>query len=344
MTPRPRKLRDLRKSLAWYAFGAACLSVLLVGLLLTYQDGQLTRDAVFSSVGLNLIAAVIFAVVFSVASNRIQERSLEENLADGLDELRHDLVAALAANNRSFLPSASYPALDPGASFGDAYNRDLTLSLERSNTFFFQGPSARLVAARLRKLRHYPQQIKIVMLDPGDRRALARRAADRVLWPASQGRPVAAIEEELREELIVNVVALFDCRQICPIELLYHGDTAVYRYVLCDEAVYLSWYHGLRSSGMEMPESYRFGIQSFPYQSLRLDMLRKFEISDRKVRFDPTDDDTSLCTHLAQLLGQPVGPADVARWRAAHDEQSESFSGYLDELYRRLPTGLESTD
>lgn len=320
----------------WYAFGLACLTVLLVGVLLTYQDGHLSRDAVFSSIGLNLIAAVIFAVVFSVLSNRLQDRSIEENLEEGLEDLQRRLTAALAANNQAFLPSATYPALDPGANFGDAYNRDLTTSLESSSTFAFQGPSARFVAARLLKARHYPQQIKVVMLDPSNRKAIARRAADRTHWPNLQGRSPGALEAELCEELIINITSLFDCRRICPVELLYHGDTAVYRYAMCDDAVYLSWYHGPQSAGREMPESYRFGVTSFWYRALRLDLLRKFEVSDRVVRFEPTDDDEVLRAHLTELLNRTVELEDLSRWRALHAKQTGGFSAYLDDLYGRM--------
>ncbi|MEU8259650.1 hypothetical protein AB0C02_03370 [Micromonospora sp. NPDC048999] len=307
--------------------------MLLVGVLLTYQDGQLHRNSVFSSIGLDLIAAVIFAVIFAVLSNRIQDRGIEDSFEEGLDGLERRLTATLASHNQAFLPSATYPALDPGANFGDAYNQDLTASLERSSTFAFQGPSARFVAARLMKLRHYPQQIKVVMLDPSNRRAVARRAADRAHWPNSQGKPPSVLEKELREELIVNITSLFDCRQICPVELLYHGDTAVYRYAMCDDAVYLSWYHGPQSAGREMPESYRFGVNSFWYQAFRLDLLRKFEVSDRVVRFEPTDDDQVLSAHLAKLLDQPVAPRDLQRWRAMHAKQTAVFSTYLDGVY-----------
>ena len=82
-------------------------------------------------------------------------------------------------------------------------------------------------------------------------------------------------------------------------------DTAVYRYVMLDESVYVSWYHSAQSAHMEMPETYRFGKDSFIYSTLRMDLMRKFEISAHKVVFDAADDDGVLIDHLARLTGRP---------------------------------------
>src|SRR5215468_8581025 len=283
--------RRLRKTLVWYSFGTACAVASLFGAILVLQDPTVHKGPFLSSIGVNLIASVVFALMFVVLSNWAQDRNIMETINEGFTDLTERLTESISETNQLFLPRDTYPAVNPDATFGDEYNYDVTMSLERSDFFAFHGPSARYVATRLRKARHHPQQIRIAMISPANRRAISRRAFDRASWLKSKGQPAETIEQELENELLMNVVSLFDCRRLCPIEILYTDDTAVYRYVMFDQSVYISWYHSPQSSQMEMPESYQFGGESFIYSTLRMDLMRKFEISLAKVTFEATQDD-----------------------------------------------------
>lgn len=213
----------------------------------------------------------------------------------------------------------------------------MTRSLEETRFYAFRGPSARYVAARLRESNHYPQQVKVAMLSPGDPRAIQRRAADRAPWGRSQGRDMQQLESDLRHELILSVVSLFDYRSFCPVDLLYVEDTAVYRYEMFDDSVYVSWYDSPRSRSLEMPESLRFPVGSFLYKTLRLDLIRRFDISSNKaVTFTPQQDDDFLAQHLSVVLGEPVNQSDLDTWRREHESYVEDFSDYLKSMYRDM--------
>jgi hypothetical protein len=328
--------RRLRKTLVWYSFGTACLVALLIGALLVLLDPAPDKGPLLSSIGVNLIASVVFALTFVILSNWVQDRNTAETINEGFAELTDRLIQNISQSNQLFLPRSTYPAVNPEDSFGDEYNHDVTMSLERSGFFAFHGPSARYVATRLRKARRHPQQIRIAMISPANRRAISRRAFDRASWPKSKGQPAETIEQELENELLENVVSLFDCRRLCPIEILYTDDTAVYRYVMFDQSVYVSWYHSPQSAQMEMPESYQFGGESFIYSTLRMDLMRKFEISLAKVTFEATQDDGFLIDHLEQLVGRDITAEDLNKWRVQHHVDSAGFASYLDVIYRNL--------
>jgi hypothetical protein len=327
--------RRLRRTLVWYSFGSACVVATLVGVV--FIRGQhLSEGEIFANIGLNLIASVVFAVMFVMLSNWVQDRHLQETISEGFTELTDRLTESMSQSNQLFLPRASYPAVNPTVTFGEEYNRDVTMSLERSDFFAFHGPSARYVATRLRKARHRPQQIRIAMIDPGNTRAISRRAADRATWPKFRDQPIEEVERELEEELLMNVVSLFDCRRYCPVEILYNDDTAVYRYVMFDQSVYVSWYHSPQSAEMELPESYQFGKESFIYSTLRLDLMRKFEMSQSKVVFDASQNDSFLTKHLQELADRTILPEDLERWRAQQQADSAAFASYLEDMYRDL--------
>ncbi|GAA3048183.1 hypothetical protein [Actinokineospora globicatena] len=344
MTADRRSARSLRRTLLRYSFATACAVALLISVILVMQDDDMTAAQISSSVGLNLFASVVFALMFAALANWVQDRHTQDTIAESLEEFAGRVTADLARTNRMFLPAKHYDALNPTTSFGDDYNRDLTVDLESTVFFAFYGPSARYVAARLLAARHHPQQIRVAMINPGNRRAISRRAADRLSWLRSRGQPIEAIEAELEDELLMNLVSLFDCRKICPVEVLYNDDTAVYRYAMVDQSVYVSWYHSPASARMELPESYRFAKDSFLYSTLRMDLMRKFEISDHKVLFDASHTDTVLIDHLTSLTGRDITPADLVRWRAAQVQDSASFRSYLTSMRDSLDPPTPNAD
>ncbi len=327
---RPTSTRNLRLTLVRYSFATACAVAVLVSVILIMQDDALTTSQIYSAVGLNLLAGVVFALMFAALATWVQDRHTRDTIAEGMTGLADRITQNMVRTNRLFLPSKHYDALNPTDTFGDEYNEDMTLDLAQSGFFAFYGPSARYVAARLLAARHHPQQIRVAMINPGNRRAISRRASDRKSWPRSREQPIERIEQELADEILMNLVSLFDCRRLCPVEILYNEDTAVYRYVMLDKSVYVSWYHSPRSANMELPESYRFGKDSFIYSTLRMDLMRKFEISPHKVTFEPTDDDRVLIAHLRALTGREVTPTHLARWRAEQQRDTAEFRRYLD--------------
>jgi hypothetical protein len=306
------------------------------GLLLALSDRALTGPALMSAIGVNLIASVAFAVVFSTLSSRLQERGLQEALGERVDQLSRSLFQEIAETNQAYLPVATYPPLDPVSGYGDQFNVDMTHSLEGTSFYAFRGPSPRYVVARLRCARRPPQQVRVVSMSPGDQRAIARRASDRQQWVRQQGKDLPTLERELRQELIRNIVVLFDYRRVCPVDLAYIEDTAVYRFEMFDDSMYLSWFHGPRSAAREMPESFRFGAESMLYRIMRQDLMRKFEIAPIHVRFNAGQDDEFLIAHLEELLGEPVTGDDLRRWREGYDAYVADFTEYLGDLYRRL--------
>ncbi|WP_026423931.1 hypothetical protein [Actinokineospora inagensis] len=328
--------RSLRRTLVRYSFITACVMALLVSLILTMFGHSLDARDILSSIGVNMFASVVFALMFAGLANWIQDRHTQDTIAESLDELGDRLTESMARTNRLFLPAKHYEGLNPTTTFGDDYNTDMTADLEETVFFAFYGPSARYVAARLLAARHHPQQIRVAMINPANRRAISRRAADRASWLKSQGQPIDQIERDLEDELLMNLVSLFDCRKMCNIEILYNDDTAVYRYVMFDQAVYISWYHSPRSTQMELPESYRFAKDSFIYSTLRMDLMRKFEISPHKTLFDSTHTDQDLIDHLTTLTTRPITPTNLTHWRAAQLQDSASFRTYLTTLRRTL--------
>jgi hypothetical protein len=330
------RTRSLTRTFVWYSFGTACGVALAAGVLLTTLDDHLTVAEVSSAIGLNLIASVVFALMFVALANWVQDRNVQSTIRDGFRELGEQVMHNVATADQMFVPQKMYEPVNPGSTYGDDFNRDVTRDLEVSNFFAFNGPSARYVAARLLAARHQPTQIRIAMIGPANRQAIHRRAFDRRSWAGNEGQTIERIKRDLRRELLVNVVGLFECRHICPIEILYIDGTAVYRHVMLDKAMYLSWYFGPKSAQMELPESYRFARESFVYELFQMDLARKFEMAEDRVVFNANHDDQFLLGHLRQITGEDIPETELELWRAEHKKESKSFSTYMGQVYSAI--------
>lgn len=87
-----------------------------------------------------------------------------------------------------------------------------------------------------------------------------------------------------------------------------------------------------------MPESYQFGKDSFIYSTFRMDLMRKFEISQAKVVFEASLHDGFLIDHLQELVGRVITTEQLDQWRAQQRADTAGFASYLDGIYRDLRT------
>jgi hypothetical protein len=326
MLQRSARVRTL---LSVYASGLAILLALAIGVLLVQGTGSLTSRVARFSLGVSLIGAAIFASIFSSLATWVLDRNQRASLEETLESSREQIITNVSVLRQTYLPVAEFPALD---TFGESFNRALMASIETSPIYDFCGPSARYVAARLRKVRHCPGQIRVSMIDPALDSAIMRRAADREKWASSAGKSLAELERELREELRMTIVSLFDFRTTCPVRIVYTGDLVVYRMELTRGAVFFSWYHGPASSGKEMPEAVQFGSDSIYYQVLSEDMNRRFEVLPRKILFDSSHTEGDLISHLGQLTGIPHTADDLMRLRRQYSNSTKGFTEFLGRL------------
>jgi hypothetical protein len=316
----------LRRWLSIYATALAIVVAVLGGIILAATSGAFRADVAELSIGLDLIASAIFALIFASLVTWVLDRNQRASMNQLLSASNSELIMQIASLETKYLPSAEFPALD---GFGEKFNRALMESIEGSKIYDFYGPSPRFVAARLKRIRRSPEEVRVAMMDPALGSAIIRRAADREKWQSSAGKGLDQLEREFREELRMAIVSLFDFRTTCPVRVVYTSDLVVYRTELTDDDVFFSWYHGPSSSGKEMPESAQFGNDSLYYQVIRNEMSRRFEVLPRKVAFDATQSDTHLIQHLQDITGESYGPDDLVRVRREYLVYTKELTDYL---------------
>jgi hypothetical protein len=334
-------LFNWRKWLVIYAFALASLVILVVGGLLVSADRSLSRAQIFSAVGLNLIASVVFSIFFVALSGRVQDRAIRENVDQGFDQLRADLIAQLAHHDEFFLPTAAYPATGSG-DFGTAYNVDVANSLRQSGTVTFYGRTGWYMAARLGMMSTRQLNVRMALLDPAST-AFDRHVRDEMTQQWARQMSFEQLRAELERGFYQTLTALFECRHDHTITILLHRDVSTYRYLLTEDVLFISWLRTERSAGRHMPESHRFGSRSLLHVTLGQEIDRRFSIADDLITFRDTDPEEKLISILEDLrhsLGgrtamparPPITAGDISRWRADYAEQCAEFIARLTEI------------
>jgi len=327
MTKVPSGPRTVRRRLGRYAFWLACVIALLVSFVLINVDRPASAGPFLSAIGVNLLAAIVFALIFSALSDRVQQENLRLELAEQFKTLKEDMRADLQRTASTYLPTTTYRA---ASTFEDAFNRDITSALATTTFYGFRGTSAKYVAQRVKLARHRPLQVRVITLDPTDEPSLRRRATDRLAQPGYSGRSTDELVREIRDEIFMSVVALFDIREVCPVELLLVSEPLVTRVELFDDSVFVSWYQGPDSTAVPFPETLRFQSQSFPYEIERLSLARRFDLGGAKVRrFGAADNDAVIRDYLGELQRTSVTVQELGRWR-------EEYQRFIAPFERKL--------
>ena len=123
---------------------------------------------------------------------------------------------------------------------------------------FFRGTSAKYVPARLRNSNHHLDSTQVISLDPADAAAIEARTRDRRRRPGFENQAIADVQEAIRGEILLALVVLFDCRDLCDIEIGFLATTSPVRIEIFDNAIYTSIYRSPESLRNTHPETARF--------------------------------------------------------------------------------------
>lgn len=291
-----------------YSLALVLTCVSIIALILLYADHDISFGDKATQVGAGLAASIIFAVIYTVLANReyseLIRTEIEQQLTGHLNEVLHHIKQL----NQAFLPTDQYPATKD---FDKRFNKDLSNDLEHSTFYFFRGTSAKFIPARLRICDHQLEVAQVVLLDPRDKNTIEARAKDRRRRPEYEGKPLHVIEEEIRGEILLAVVALFDCRDQCAIEIGFSAATSPVRIEVFDNAIYTSLYTSPDSQRNTHPEAARFGRDSQTYQIFRDECRRQLQLASSRRTFTTRENDHDLLEFLTSLGFTALGPAEL---------------------------------
>ena len=296
--PNSNPVRLMQRRPYRYALALVLACASLVALILLYADRSISIKDKATQVGAGLAASIIFAVTYTIFANREYAELIRLEIADQLADHLNNILHHIKQLDQLFLPTDQYPAT---REFSSRFNRDLTRDLCSSSFYFFRGTSAKYVPARLRAADHHLEVCQVILLDPRDNATIEARAVDRRRRPESEGKTLAEIEEEMRGEILLALVALFDCRDQCDIEVGFSASTSPVRIEVFDNAIYTSLYRSPDSERNTHPETARFSKDSQTYLIFRDECRRQLQLASSRKRFTTGESDLDLCQYVATL-------------------------------------------
>jgi hypothetical protein len=333
--PQQRILRQVKRRLSAnlaqrrvyrYAVALVLAFASLLAIVLLFLDRTTPLRDKFTQIGAGLAASIIFALIYTVLANREYAELIRSEIATQLSAHATGILQEMRQLNELFLPTDRYP---PTTDFDRRFNRDLTRDLCASTTYFFRGTSARYVPARLRHSDPNLQGVRVLLVDPRNDGAMDARAQDRRRRPQYGDKPLAEIKQDIRNEILDSVIALFDCRYVCTIELGVAAGTSSLRIEIFDDAIYLSLYRAPSSVRSSHPETVRFDKTSQLYEIFRDECRRQFEVADIHRLFTTRDDEADLLRYLDQLGYEHVDAAILDRVRERNRSFLDQFTGAL---------------
>jgi hypothetical protein len=318
-----------QKKTVKYAYWLA-LSVSVIVIFSIYFWGRTSpyKDQLYA-VASSLIASVCFAVIYNQLANREFLELVKSEMSNDSKLLSQAVIEHIQRNHLAHNPSTVYGAtITPDNSF----NIDMAEDLRTSSFYFVKTTSAKYVSARVKHSKHSLMLIKLLIFDPCDPPSVKLRARDRSTNPGYVGRTLDELCEDIKWEIYASVIALFDVRYLCPIEIAYGQNTSVVRAEIFDNALYLSFYHSDNASIANFPVAFRYVKGSINYNIYYLSSQREFEASVKRVTFDSKSDETVLRRHLSEL-GMP-NPDDetINRIRRDYEKFSNEFGSQLSRL------------
>ena len=319
-------LRRLQRRPYRYALALVLACASLIALILLYADRSVSLKDKATQVGAGLAASIIFAVIYTVFANREYSELIRVEIAEQLAGHLNDILHHIRQLDQLFLPTDQYPATKE---FDQRFNRDLTRDLCNSTYYFFRGTSAKYVPARLQNSDHRLEVTQVILLDPRDATTIEARAKDRRKRPESVGKSLAKLEDEIRGEILLALIALFDCRDQCDIDVGFTSTTSPVRIEVFDNAIYTSLYGAPESQKSTHPETARFSKDSQTYLIFRDECRRQIQFASSRKRFTTSESDQDLCSYITSLGFKSPTPAELEDQRVEYRNFIAPFAGAL---------------
>lgn len=265
---------DLERLWSRYArvWGWVTLAVLIgVSLFLTFS-GQFFglgsgANSYLKAIGGSLLASVAFYALVSI---------FLEPKVRALEARRVSNFAIQVANQQFY---SRFQVSLPQAVFGDSelpkseFSRAFAALLNDSSRYDFKGASAVFAAFRLATLKWRPEiqrleEVRLRLADP--RNDAMMRAHARIMRAEQRGgsKTIEQFQEQLRLDIAVSLVALFDIRAERPSAVYFHTDLPLFRCEMFDGGMFLSYY-SFNLGRSAYPEALQYPRETRPYQAYR---------------------------------------------------------------------------
>ena len=305
--------------------------IFLIGIILSFISFLLMKDSNVSSAFLNLGIDLISVPLIFFILNLFYIGDDNNERIDEIKNVITDHLSNVCHKISSESPDKKYESSNYAK---EVFNSDITDDLYKSPFYYFQGTTAKYVPIRLMGINTSKllDSVRIVILNPTNENAIQLRAKDRTQKPGYSSKSLTQLNQEIKNEIYMSIIALFDCRDVCPIEIIYdYSGTSVYRLEIFNNHSYLSFYQSETSFKKQFPETIRYTNDSLIHKMYQSQFQRLANITKDKIIFNNRSKETTLYNHLRKI-GCDIHKDTIENLRSSfeafrmkNDEQINTF-------------------
>jgi hypothetical protein len=298
-------LREYRRieiiSIIWFCSVTFLLAVVI------FLSGLLYKNLVQSwliSAAISLITSLFFTMFFTLVVERAKSRaaskaqSLEittlkhvvsqmirestttvsEKIVGHVQQMLEEEATRLVVNWPELLPEDYFP---PAKESNPQFRKKLAEGLTTTTQYMFRGSTGRYISAFLEKHGRTGLKCSILVVDPRETHAVRVCAVNRYAV-RSGAKLTKQFEAEIREEIYVAIVRLFDLREHFKIEIGLCNDLLFYRSEILDDAAFISFYTATIDAIYPPTYVYSRTKGGFYYGAFRRDFEQSWEYAKDK--------------------------------------------------------------
>ena len=158
----------------------------------------------------------------------------------------------------------------------------------------------------------------MLLLDPRENRLFEKRAQFELSKSDNQYSRARLIDEteELRIDVFVTLVALFDIRHRINVNVAFHKEPLFFVSEFLDEGLFLTYY-----LGSEFPGTYLYNKSTLAYEAYLQNFRQSYEISTYHISFSNELEETDFSVHL-QTMGCKLNLEELRHLR---DKRFEKY-------------------
>ncbi len=318
-------------------------TVLIIVVLFFVVSAVFSADkslqSLLTSIATSLVASLVFTSLYTTVVENARRKSESRTRALEIESMRQitSSIVTEATNalfteiegriNKMLEEEATrlvgtWPELLPKDYFPPSSESDphfmekLGAAVAMTQHYIFRGATGRFVPALLRQYAQPDLSCSILIIDPRADTAIQIYALNRYV-KRDKGKTLEEFEEEIRQEIYIAIVDLFDLRQHFRIELSMCHDNLFYRSEIVDEGVFVSFYVGDRK--MLYPPTYFYTKANggFYYSAFRRDFQQSWNVAKERftMRVDMTQDALEEFLYKIGAGDKATLPTKIAEWR-----------------------------
>ncbi len=318
---------------------ATALIIVALFFVVTVFSADKSLQSLLTSIATSLVASLVFTGLYTSVVENARRKSESRTRTLEIENMRQitSMIVTEATNslfteiegriNKMLEEEATrlvgtWPELLPKDYFPPSYESDphfmekLGGAVARTQYYIFRGATGRFVPALLHKYAQADISCSILIIDPRADTAIQTYALNRYVL-RDKGRTLEEFEEEIRQEIYMAIVDLFDLRQHFRIDLGMCHDNLFYRSEIVDDGVFVSFYVGERR--MLYPPTYFYTKANggFYESAFRRDFQQSWNVAKERftMRVDMTQDALEEFLLKVGAGDKATLPTKITEWR-----------------------------